>query len=74
MYCVGLSPGLYCLSYTLLLQYRGDHSGVCEEQEQHDEHLADGVFMGFNCFCVGYALVVTVSNCRQNKGQYVCNQ
>ena len=33
-----------------------------------------GVFIGFTCFCVGYALVVTVSNCRQNKGQYVCNQ
>ena len=33
-----------------------------------------GVFIGFSCFCVGYALVVTVNNLRQNKGQYDCNQ
>ena len=34
----------------------------------------EGVFVGFACFCVGYAIMITVRNCRQDKGQYVCKQ
>merc|ERR1711892_1450699 len=36
--------------------------------------LIEGFFIGFTCFCIGYAVMVTVNNCRQDKGQYACKQ